>query len=116
MIMTETAQVFLGILGGGSIGVLFTLIATRNKTKAETSNIQANTDHIIAETYGKLLDEVRETVKFQGEQIKASQGREVEYLKIINSHQVTERELRGQIKELEIKLSLRITKIEQENQ
>ncbi|RQO79122.1 hypothetical protein DBR40_05225 [Pedobacter sp. KBW01] len=114
--MSETAQVFLGIFGGGSIGVLFTLIATRGKTKAEAGNIHANTDNIIADTYGKLLDEVRETVKFQGEQIKASQEREVEYLKIINGHQETERELRGQIKALEIKLSLRITKIEKENQ
>ncbi|GGG97247.1 hypothetical protein [Pedobacter zeae] len=108
-IESYTLNIILSLITGGTFSALILWLSNRGKIKAETENV-------IGKTYGDLIDDLRAQVKYQGEQIKASQEREIQCLKIINGHQETERELRKQIAALEDKLSLRITKIEQENQ
>lgn len=90
------------ILGSAGLGSLLMYYSNKNKLKAETNNL-------IAKTYGELIDDLRKTVEYQGNQIKSMQEREVELLKIINSHNQTEKDLRCQIKALETKLSLYIS-------
>jgi len=104
-----TITILVAVLGSSVITAIIVWIANKGKTQAETQNI-------IADTYGKMFDDLKDQIKYQGDQIGALQQRELEYLKIIHGHQETERELRKQIAALENKLSLRITKIEQENQ
>lgn len=111
-----TITILIGVLSSSVLAAIIVWIANKGKTKAETQNI-------IADTYGKMMDDLRDQIKYQGDQIQhqaaqitSMQSRELEYLKIIGGHQETERELRKQINALENKLSLRITKIEQENQ
>jgi len=111
-----TITILVSMLGSSVISALIVWIANRGKTKAEVKNIAAETSNVIAETYGRMFEDLKDQIKYQGDQIKALQQRELEYLKIIHGHQETERELRAQIKALEIKLSLRITKIETDNQ
>lgn len=100
-----TIQVILSIMGSVGFGSFITWVSNKNKNKAETQNL-------IGKTYGDLIDDLRAQVKYQGDQIKVMQERELELIKIITGHQEVERELRLQIKSLESKLSLRITKIE----
>jgi len=111
-----TITILVGVLSSSVLASIIVWIANKGKTKAETQ-------YIIADTYRKMMDDLRDQIKYQGDQIQhqatqitSMQGRELEYLKIIGGHQETERELRKQIDALEKKLSLRITKIEQENQ
>ena len=100
-----TFQIISVVLGSASIGALITAGANMGKNKAETNNL-------VIEGYKELLDDLRITVQHQGEQIKTMQGRELELLKIITNQQQTERDLRAQIKALEIKLSKRLDNIE----
>lgn len=102
--MTQyTLQILAAVFGTGGLTFLFMYHANKSKLKAETN-------HLIGQTYGDLIDDMRETMKYQGEQIKSLQDREIEYLKIINAHRETEKELRTQIKALETKLSTYIKK------
>ena len=101
-------EVFAMVIGSGTTGGLITAFVNKGRNKAETQTI-------IGQAYGSLIDELRQSISFQGEQIKALQDREVQYLKIINGHQEIERELRLQIRELETKLANRIHKLEQES-
>lgn len=95
------------VIGSGATGSVITAFVNKGRNKAEAQNI-------IGQAYGDLIDELRQSINFQGEQIKALQDREIQYLKIINGHQETERELRGQIKALETKLAKRINKLEEQ--
>lgn len=97
MIGQYMIQLTAVILGSAGLGSLLMYYSNKNKLKAETNNL-------IAKTYGELIDDLRKTVEYQGNQIKSMQEREVELLKIINTHNEIEKELRAQIKALENKL------------
>lgn len=105
-IESYTLNIIISLITGGTFSAIILYFSNRGKIKAETENV-------IGKTYGELIDDLRAQVSYHGDQIRASQEREVQYLKIINGHQETERELRKQITALETKLSLRITKIEE---
>lgn len=118
--MNETLLALLGTAGFSSLVTWFT---TKGRNKADTASI-------MADAYGKLVDDLREQVKFLGEQynsqakeISTMKDREMEFLKIINKHHDEkvaliekhtniETELRAQIKTLEAKIEKRINKIE----
>jgi|GEM_PF-3815060 len=101
-------EIIAMVIGSGTTGGLITSFFNKGRNKAEAQSI-------IGQAYGDLIDELRQSISFQGEQIKGLQEREVQYLKIINGHQEIERELRQQIKSLETKLAKRIHKLEQES-
>jgi hypothetical protein len=103
-----TLLIICAIISSAGFGSLVTWIFNRGHTKAQTENL-------IGKTYGELLDDLRNQVKYQGDQIQALQARELEYLKIINGHQETERELRKQITALETKLNKRFNNLERAN-
>ena len=96
------------VIGSGVTGSFVTALLNKGRNKAETQNI-------IGQAYGDLIDELRQSISFQGEQIKALQDREIQYLKIINGHQEVERDLRAQIRSLETKLAKRINKLEEQS-
>ena len=98
IISKYTLQLVGLMFGSAGLGSVLMYYSNKNKLKAETNNL-------IAKTYGELIDDLRKTVEYQGSQIKSMQEREVELLKIINAHNTTERDLRAQIKALENKLS-----------
>lgn len=106
----------IAILGTAGVTTLIAGFLSKGKNKAETTNI-------FADAYGKLIDELRQQVKFHGEQITIMQEREKDYIKIIRQHHeekkalierhtLIETELKGKIKELENKLADRIDKLE----
>jgi hypothetical protein len=103
--MNSTFELISLIIGSGATGSLIVALLNKGKTRAETQNIISN-------TYGDLIDELRQSIKYQGDQIKALQDRELQYLKIISGHQQTEWELKQQIKSLEVKLETRMGKLE----
>lgn len=101
-------EIIAMVIGSGTTGSLITAFVNKSKNKADAQSI-------IGQAYGNLIDELRQSISFQGEQIKGLQEREVQYLKIINAHQDVERELRHQIKTLEITLAIRNHKPEQQS-
>lgn len=116
-------DMLFAILGSASVSSVITFLSTKGKTKAETAKL-------IAESYGEALENLRSQIKFQGDliasqaqQMTAMQEKEKELLKIIgqhheekkaliDKHSKIEEELKGKIKDLEIKLAYRMEKLE----
>jgi hypothetical protein len=86
-------ETLLAILSTASVTALITWASTKGKTKAETAKI-------VAETYGKMVDDLRSQMKFQGEQLNQQtiqitkmQERELEHMKMINRHDKEKKDL-----------------------
>lgn len=96
---TEFVGVLIGV--GGFVTALITAATTKKKTTAEVQNI-------VADTYGDIINMLREQGKINAQQITAlmekdleNQRQITEYQKEIARYRISEKELNKRVKELE---------------
>ena len=99
---------FLQTIGSVGIGMLITAIANRKKSKAETLLAQAQTQFTSIDAYSTMLGDLRTQLNMQGDQIKNQaaqilnlQKKENDYILILKSSQIREKEYLSKIKYLE---------------
>ena len=60
----------IGLIGGGGLAGLITAWSNRNRSEADIDNIAAEAASKVRETLGATVDDLREHVAYQSEQIK----------------------------------------------
>lgn len=104
----------IGLLGSFGFGSALVILTSRRKYKADIRLTNTETKLKEVEMYSKMVEDFRsqlqfqgsvlatqgETIKNQATQITLLQTKEQQYLKIIENHQITERELRKVIEKM----------------
>jgi len=106
------STLLIALLGSATFGSILTILATKNKNKAETNKFNAEASNLMSESFGHIVNTLQKQIDFQGAQIEsqsnkinAMQQRELQLLKIISANQDIEKELRSELIEFGDKLA-----------
>lgn len=67
---SEAVTLIIGLVGGGGLAGLITAWSQKNKSDADIDNIAAEAASKVRETLGAAVDDLREHIDYQDQQIK----------------------------------------------